>query len=1049
MITSVDLALLRNALGGAAITGIDTATGNQTASSSLKSYTTLSTSKTAPIYYDAAHNCVVVTQSGITLSGYNFSGTSVEVFANNVTIQNCTFSATGTYSLVQNTSYSGMVVKNSTFMGGNNNPSFGDFITSGDGAATITGNTFLNAPGDAIHIDNGTISGNYIAGGGYAAGAHSDAIWVPNTTGSVTITGNTIDWTNNSDALATTNDAIRITTEKGNTSNVTVSNNILLGGNTTIDAGNAGSGTFSNISITNNYIGFSTYTAFYQGAQSGVTASNNTIVGYNNPSYSNAAAASYLANGLRTTTLLTATTANGGYVTGAASGSSTLYGGDASDHLYGTANQTILIGGAGKQFLYGGAGQDIFTYLSVGDSTVQNSDLIMNFNTATDSIDLSAIDADLSKAGIQNFTFIGSAAFSNTGGQVRVVQDASAGQTYVEATLVGDSQPDLYIRVNGLQNITAANLDLTAAQSLAATASSGAVTSVTAAAGSYKLGQVVTLTVNFDNAVTVSGIPQLKLSDGGVANYTSGSGTKALTFTYTVGANQNSSDLTVTGVYLGAAKITDARGNAAILTGAVTNPVGVVQIDTVTPTVSAVTTSLPTGIVHTGDKVTLTVAFSEAVSVSGSPTLTLNDGGVATYKSGSGTNALTFTYTVAAGQNTSDLTVTGLALGTATITDKAGNAAVLKGAVTNPAGTLQVDTTAPTVTSVASSLPTGNLNAGKTVDLTVNFSEAVSAAAGSTLTLNDGGVATYASGTGTKALTYTYTVASGQNTSDLAVNGFGSTKPTDSAGNVAVITTAVTPSGILQIDTVAPTVTGVIESATGTLSTGSKSTITLNMSEASTVTGTPTLLLNDGATAAYDKAKSTSTKEVFDYTVGSESTSNLSVAGIDLASGSSISDLAGNTANLTNANTGIGVKVNSVASGSSASTGSFSIANGHSIELFGSSSANISFASGAAGGLILDHAQSFSGTVSGLTTNDFIDLSDVSYKPSSTAYTSNALHTGGKLSVTDGTHTANINLIGNYSASTFVATSDGHGGTLISQANTDAHTALALAIAHG
>ena len=42
----------------------------------------------------------------------------------------------------------------------------------------------------------------------------------------------------------------------------------------------------------------------------------------------------------------------------------------------------------------------------------------------------------------------------------------------------------------------------------------------------------------------------------------------------------------------------------------------------------------------------------------GTPTLTLNDGGTATYAGGSGTNALTFSYTVAAGQNTSGLAVT-------------------------------------------------------------------------------------------------------------------------------------------------------------------------------------------------------------------------------------------------------------------------------------------------------------------------------------------------------------------------------------------------------
>ena len=38
---------------------------------------------------------------------------------------------------------------------------------------------------------------------------------------------------------------------------------------------------------------------------------------------------------------------------------------------------------------------------------------------------------------------------------------------------------------------------------------------------------------------------------------------------------------------------------------------------------------------------------------------------------------------------------------------------------------------------------------------------------------------------------------------------------------------------------------------------------------------------------------------------------------------------------------------------------------------------------------------------------------------------------GGTLAVTDGTHTANIALLGNYLASTFVTSSDGHGGTSV------------------
>jgi hypothetical protein len=38
------------------------------------------------------------------------------------------------------------------------------------------------------------------------------------------------------------------------------------------------------------------------------------------------------------------------------------------------------------------------------------------------------------------------------------------------------------------------------------------------------------------------------------------------------------------------------------------------------------------------------------------------------------------------------------------------------------------------------------------------------------------------------------------------------------------------------------------------------------------------------------------------------------------------------------------------------------------------------------------------------------------------------------LKIGDGIHTANIALLGNYMASTFAITSDGHGGTLIAEA---------------
>ena len=58
---------------------------------------------------------------------------------------------------------------------------------------------------------------------------------------------------------------------------------------------------------------------------------------------------------------------------------------------------------------------------------------------------------------------------------------------------------------------------------------------------------------------------------------------------------------------------------------------------------------------------------------------------------------------MAAGQNTADLAITSFNLNGRRRQDGAGNSANLSGAATNPAGTLQVDPTAPTVASVATS----------------------------------------------------------------------------------------------------------------------------------------------------------------------------------------------------------------------------------------------------------------------------------------------------------------------------------------------------------
>ena len=222
------------------------------------------------------------------------------------------------------------------------------------------------------------------------------------------------------------------------------------------------------------------------------------------------------------------------------------------------------------------------------------------------------------------------------------------------------------------------------------------VTSVTASPGTADLGagQSVVVRVNTTDPVTVSGgTPSLSLDSGGVAAYSVADSTPgSLAFRYTVAPGQNSPDLSVTGVNLNGASLTDSAGQPVDLSDSVGNPAGTLQVDTSAPLVLGVTTSPGSGEVVPGQTVPLSVQLNEGVTVSGgTPTLALNNGGVATYDpTGSTPTDLRFTYQVQPGQAAADLAVTGMNLNGAAVADAAGNAADLSGVVTNPAGTLAV-----------------------------------------------------------------------------------------------------------------------------------------------------------------------------------------------------------------------------------------------------------------------------------------------------------------------------------------------------------------------
>ena len=249
---------------------------------------------------------------------------------------------------------------------------------------------------------------------------------------------------------------------------------------------------------------------------------------------------------------------------------------------------------------------------------------------------------------------------------------------------------------------------------------------------------------------------------------------------------------------------------------------------------------------------------------------------------------------------------------------------------------------------------------------------------------------------------------------------------TDNAGNTAT-TSAVTAT----VDATPPSVISVSSRVSGSVETGKFVQITLNMSEKVTVSGTPGLLLNDGGTATYASGSGTRSL-TFKYAVPSnQGTSDLRVIGDTLPSPTAIQDLAGNAADLSAVRTDLHWKVGSTTTDPATS---MTLTGTQQLELFGPSSANVTFASGATGNLILDASSQFTGTIAGLNSAapfDTIDLADIAFGSNTTVVYSASSADTGTLTVSDGTHTANIALLGKYSPTSFKIASDGHGGTAV------------------
>ncbi len=232
------------------------------------------------------------------------------------------------------------------------------------------------------------------------------------------------------------------------------------------------------------------------------------------------------------------------------------------------------------------------------------------------------------------------------------------------------------------------------------------ITSITTAtlSGIYTSPTIINIEVNLDEAVTVTGTPQITLNttpSAAVVNYNAGlSIATQLVFSYTIGANENADPLDVVSMNLNGGSILDAVSNGANLTIPLApnrlQDDKTIEVDTQQPSITAVTSLTATGYYNDANVISIQITFDEIVAFTGSPVLILNSGGTATYTPSVAGLTHTFTYTVGATDNANPLdyaATTSLVLNGGTIRDVVNLNAILTLPAINGGNSIQNDKT--------------------------------------------------------------------------------------------------------------------------------------------------------------------------------------------------------------------------------------------------------------------------------------------------------------------------------------------------------------------
>ena len=476
----------------------------------------------------------------------------------------------------------------------------------------------------------------------------------------------------------------------------------------------------------------------------------------------------------------------------------------------------------------------------------------------------------------------------------------------------------------------------------------------------YRRGEVIRITVTFDEVVHVTTPPQIAVTIGPAtrqARYAAGSGTDVLEFRYTVQLGEVDTDgISVNPNSLTGGRIQDAVGNDAVRTfaGLPASSAHLVNggADVVAPTVQTVRVSsnpntgplsLTPNTYAGGDNIEVEVTFDQIVHVTGNPAIILalgNRDQSAAYHRGSGTDTLTFRYQVREG----DVDTDGIGIGPGPralsgggIVDSAGNAAARTFTGLPRQDAHLVDATSPTVAEVRITSNPGADNlytVGESITGTVTFSEQVFADnAEIELLIGDGGASPVrrvplTTGADRRVLHFTYAVQRGDSDDGVSIgpDGLVGGVIRDDAGNPARRTFA----GLQHRgevtggqDNVAPTVLRVAAAsdpgADYRYAAGDHIEVAVDFSEVVHVDGNPQLALTVGVAtrqAAYHRGGGTA-RLVFRHTVLSNEEDDDGIAigaGPAALSGGRIHDSAGNAADRAFAEVGrlVGHRVDAV-----------------------------------------------------------------------------------------------------------------------------------------